>query len=456
MGGEWKTRSLDELYTFSSGLSKPRSSFGSGYPFLSFKDVFNNAFVPQEFHELVESTEGERHGCSIRRGDAFLTRTSETMDELGMSSVALADIPDATFNGFTKRLRPKSGATIVPEYAGYYFRSPAFRLDITAMSSLSTRASLNNEMLARLHVRFPPPDMQCAIAGILKSLDNKIELNRRMNETLEAMSRALFRSWFVDFDPVRAKTEGRWHRGESLPGLPAHLFDLFPDRLVDSELGEIPEGWGWATVADLAQVNPESWAKDNYPDFISYVDLSNTKWGRIEAVAHRTRANAPSRARRILRAGDTIVGTVRPGNGSYTLITEDGLTGSTGFAVLRPRRTQYTEFVYLAATHRENIETLSHLADGGAYPAVRPDVVAATPITKPSDDVLSRFSRVTQGHLARMAQNGREADTLAALRDALLPELIAGELRLDDRDRDALERYAQQSSVRGGEAGASL
>ena len=84
---------------------------------------------------------------------------------------------------------------------------------------------------------------QRAIAHILGTLDDKIELNRRMNETLEAMARALFKSWFVDFDPVRAKLEGRWRRGESLPGLPAHLYDLFPDRLVDSELGEIPEGW---------------------------------------------------------------------------------------------------------------------------------------------------------------------------------------------------------------------
>ena len=85
---------------------------------------------------------------------------------------------------------------------------------------------------------------QRAIAHVLGTLDDKIELNRRMNETLEAMARALFKSWFVDFEPVRAKMEGRWRPGESLPGLPADLYDLFPDRLVDSELGEVPDGWG--------------------------------------------------------------------------------------------------------------------------------------------------------------------------------------------------------------------
>ena len=93
----------------------------------------------------------------------------------------------------------------------------------------------------------PLPE-QRAIAHVLGTLDDKIDLNRRMNETLEAMARALFKSWFVDFEPVRAKMEGRWRRGESLPGLPAALYGLFPERLVDSELGEIPEGWEDAGV----------------------------------------------------------------------------------------------------------------------------------------------------------------------------------------------------------------
>jgi type I restriction enzyme, S subunit len=246
MAGEWRVAPLDELYEFSSGLSKPRSAFGVGYPFLSFRDVFYNIFVPEQLTELVQSTEQERERCSIRRGDVFLTRTSETMDELGMSCVALCDIPDATFNGFTKRLRPKDNRKVAPEYAGYYFRSPDFRQAVTAMSSMSTRASLNNEMLTRLSITLPSLEEQTAIGHILGTLDDKIELNRRMNETLEAMARALFKSWFVDFDPVRAKAEGRD------PGLPQPLADLFPDSFEDSELGEIPRGWVAGKLGDLA------------------------------------------------------------------------------------------------------------------------------------------------------------------------------------------------------------
>jgi type I restriction enzyme S subunit len=102
-------------------------------------------------------------------------------------------------------------------------------------------------------IPLPPLTEQRAIAHILGTLDDKIELNRRMSETLEAMARAIFKAWFVDFEPVRAKMEGRWRRGESLPGLPAHLYDLFPDRLVESELGEIPEGWEVKGLDEIAQ-----------------------------------------------------------------------------------------------------------------------------------------------------------------------------------------------------------
>ena len=249
MAGERRIRTLDELYDFSSGLSKPRSAFGSGYPFLTFKDVFYNIFVPLELGDRVNSTEREREFCSIKRGDVFLTRTSETMDELGMSCVALRDVNSATFNGFTKRLRPKPDVEIVPEFAGYFFRSMWFRRQVTAMSSLSTRASLNNEMLGRLKMILPSVLDQQAAGRVLKSLDDKIELNRCMNRTLEATARAIFKSWFVDFDPVRAKAAG-----QSPPGLKPEIAALFPDSFEDSALGEIPRGWKLKTIGDLAGV----------------------------------------------------------------------------------------------------------------------------------------------------------------------------------------------------------
>ena len=127
-------------------------------------------------------------------------------------------------------------------------------LGLENMNADSAVPGLNREAAHARRISIPPPPEQRAIAHILGTLDDKIELNRRMNETLEAIAHAIFKSWFVDFDPVRAKMDGRWKKGQSLPGLPAHLYDLFPERLVDSELGEIPEGWRIGTVADEFQI----------------------------------------------------------------------------------------------------------------------------------------------------------------------------------------------------------
>jgi type I restriction enzyme S subunit len=322
------------------------------------------------------------------------------------------------------------GTKVYPPFLRWMVRGPEWWEQIATFLNVgAVFDSLKCADIPNFTLRIPPLAEQRAIAHILGTLDDKIELNRRMSETLEAMARALFKSWFVDFDRVRAKAEGRD------PGLPKPLADLFPARLVDSELGEIPEGWDAGTLANVSVLNPEVWTGATRPAEMQYIDLSNTKWGRIEAVTTYSADEAPSRAQRVLRPGDTLVGTVRPGNGSYALIFDAGLTGSTGFAVLRPQSGNCKEFVYLAATSPENIEALAHLADGAAYPAVRPEAVAATPCVVASDDVLRAFSRFVGSLLAKVAHTERESRTLAALRNALLPKLIAGELRVKDAEK---------------------
>ena len=224
--------------------------------------------------------------------------------------------------------------------------------------------------------------------------------------------------------------EGRWRPGESLPGLPAELFDLFPDRLAPSELGQVPQGWEVKTLGDVAHLNPESWSQSQSPTDVEYVDLANTKWGAIESTQRFLWKDAPSRARRVLRQGDTIVGTVRPGNGSYSLIGFDGLTGSTGFAVLRPFERRVREFVYLAATAKDNIKRLANRADGAAYPAVRPSVVREAQVVVPSSSgkLLTAFSTEVGPILDSIAANRAESRTVAAQRDMLLPKLVSGEV----------------------------
>ena len=311
-------------------------------------------------------------------------------------------------------------------------------LDISGYLTGSTMPKLTQGNMNRIPVPLPPLPEQRAIAHILGTLDDKIELNRRMNETLEEMARALFKSWFVDFDPVRAKMEGRWRPGESLPGLPAEHYDLFPDRLVPSELGDIPEGWEVKQLGEITSLNPESWSRTNVPQEVEYVDLANTKWGVIEATQHYSWADAPSRAKRILRSGDTVLGTVRPGNGSYALIGGDGLTGSTGFAVLRPLDMRNRTLVYLAVTDTENIERLANRADGAAYPAIRPEVVGETAVVLPEPDhgVFDCFSERTGPMLDKIETNKKESRALAALQGTMLPKLVSGEISVGHLEPD--------------------
>mgnify|MGYP000855182124 CR=1 FL=1 len=275
----------------------------------------------------------------------------------------------------------------------------------------------------------PPVSEQREIGRVLVALDDRINHNRILAANLERIARRLFKSWFVDFDPVRAKAAG-----EKPSGLVNDITALFPDRFAESELGEIPVGWKVGTLGNVCELNPETWSTKKHPDILEYIDLSNVKSGGIEEATSYRWDESPSRARRVLRCGDTIVGTVRPGNRSFALIATDGLTGSTGFAVLRPSHLHHREYLYLAATAEDAIERLAHLADGAAYPAVRPDVVTGAEVVLPNDEIMRQFSIITCPMFEQIAVCRNEASVLSSLRDLLLPRLISGKLRVEDAE----------------------
>ena len=319
-----------------------------------------------------------------------------------------------------------AGGQLKSAFIYHYLRSPGFFQYLNDTTIQTGVPHINLGILRDTPIPVPPLEEQQSIAAVLGALDDRIELNRRMNETLEAMARALFKDWFVDFGPTRAKAEGR-------PAtLAPEIWNLFPDAL-DNE--DKPVGWEIGNLLDLADLHPESWSKKNPPSSVEYVDLANTKWGTIESTQFFEWSKAPSRAQRILRPGDTIVGTVRPGNGSYSLVGRDGLTGSTGFAVLRPKMPACRELVYLAATSKDNIERLTHLADGAAYPAVRPNVVGETELPLPGEKAIEAFSATTHQMIDRVEANKLESQTLAQLRDLLLPKLMTGEISVRDAEK---------------------
>ena len=394
VGDEWREAKLGDLLAFSNGKSSPRRSNSLPHPVYGSNGIIG----------FSDETNAEKNTIIVGRVGSYCGSLCYSDGDCWVTDNAIR-------------------ANAIDEHEAKFLFFLLQTLRLNDWRAGSGQPLLNQTILSSIPVTVPPLPEQRAIAHILGTLDDKIELNRRMNETLEAMARALFKSWFVDFGTVRAKMAGRD------TGLPQHIADLFPDRLVASELGEIPKGWNVGTLEDVASLNPESWSTRNAPEKIVYVDLSNTKWGYIEKVETYSWKAAPSRGRRVLRHGDTIVGTVRPGNGSFSLVGRDGLTGSTGFAVLRPKTPSDAELVWCAATSQDNIDRLAHLADGGAYPAVRPEAVAATKLPLADFATRGAFSSVAASLLNQVDANKQQSHTLADLRDTLLPRLISGELR---------------------------
>ncbi|HAS8250083.1 TPA: restriction endonuclease subunit S [Vibrio vulnificus] len=354
-------------------------------------------------------------------------------------------------------LRGKKGV-LSNDYLLCAMQSNYVQHQLEARATGSTVKGIKQSELRKVILPVPPFEEQQRISNILKSISDKILLNSKTNQTLEQIAQAIFKSWFVDFDPVKAKMETLAAGGSaddaelaamrvisaktldqlnSLKASNPEAFNklaqtaaLFPKDL-DSETGT-PAGWNSGVIADIAKLNANSWTKKNRPEQVHYVDLSNTKNGRIETVTSYGFDEAPSRARRILNSGDTIIGTVRPGNRAFAFIgeTEKPLTGSTGFAVLSPKEEFWTSFVYLATTNDDAIDEYARLADGGAYPAIKPEVVADTPCVLPTKDIAQKFWQLTGAMLKKAHQARLENEELAKTRDTLLPKLLSGEINV--------------------------
>jgi type I restriction enzyme S subunit len=429
MANEWRTEQLSELYEFSSGLSKPRSEFGFGHGFLTFKDVLDNHFVPIELSALVNSTEKDQATCSIQRGDVFLTRTSETQPDLGMSCVALRDYPKATFNGFTKRLRPKSSAGVVPEYAGYYFRSPRFRREVTSMSSLSTRASLNNEMLSRLSIVVPPVNTQKAIGSILKAFDDKIDINRRMNATLEAITRAVFQAWFVDFEPIRAKAEGRQLKGVDDP-----TAALFSDTLENTTVGPIPSNWRIGQIRDLTesiQYGFTQSASDTAvgPHFLRITDIQGGKvsWAAVPYCS----ISPEDHARYKIEPGDIFVARTGASTGENIYVVDCPDSVFASYLVrFRFEDSGMARVVGAFMRTPAYFDYVAGVRGGSAQPNASAQVLASATMVVPPAQLAARFAQIIMPLDKKRYANDCESKSLVSLRDALLPKLMSGEVRV--------------------------
>ncbi len=327
-----------------------------------------------------------------------------------------------------------------PLFVYYAFSGPHLQDYIRKHAIQTGVPHINLGILRDAPVLLPPLPEQRAIAYILGTLDDKIELNRRMNETLEGMARALFKSWFVDFDPVRAKIDGRGQPGESLPGLPADLYDLFPDRLVESELGEVPEGWRVRALGNLISLRRESVKpRDHVEEVFAHYSIPAFDEGRVPKLEEGASIKSN---KYVVSPTSVLVSKLNPRIKRVWLPAasdEHRPICSTEFLVAESRARKLRPWLYCLLDSDHFQSGLGTLVTGtsGSHQRVRPQAFLALEILAPPEDVWCHFGHEV-GALFRRTELARtESRTLATLRDTLLPKLISGELRVPDAERIA-------------------
>lgn len=428
MAGEFDVQPLGTVAKVRSGFAFKSEDMGVvGLPVIKIKNVVPPSVditgcerVPEKVIASIPRVER----FELKEGDTLIAMTGATVGKVGR-------FPRTHERHF---LNQRVGKVYLTEpdtadyrYIYYILSQDTYVRQMFGIADGSAQANISGSQIENLEVPLPPLAEQKRIAEILGSLDDKIELNRKMNETLEAMARALFQSWFVDFDPVRAKLDGR-----QPAGMDAETAALFPAHFEEGEYGKLPKGWRHTSVGEVCAINDWTLNKNDDLETLEYVEISEVNRGSIANIAVYARGREPSRARRRLRHGDTALSTVRPDRGSYFLALDppENRVASTGFAVLTPVKTPWS-FVHAAMTQPEVSDHLGQMANGGAYPAVRPEIVGAWKVAMPNKPkILEAFHCVCAPLFERAAANRIQSLTLATLRDTLLPKLLSGELRV--------------------------
>jgi type I restriction enzyme S subunit len=397
-----KKHKFSDLYNISSGISSKPAQAGHGFPFLSFSSVFNNHFLPMPLPDLMDTSEKERETYSIKQGDIFLTRTSETLDELAMSSVAISDIEDATYSGFLKRLRPKQSTTTYPKFMAFYLRSKLFRKTMKNNAIMTLRASFNEQIFSYLDLLLPEYAEQKNIGDLLFLLEEKIKLNIKINYELEAMTKLIYDYWFVQFD--FPDTKGKPYKSSG------------GNMVYNEELKrEIPEGWEVSHIGQYAIVKKGDLITQKTVEhgnikviaagvnFSYFHSVPNYKKNTITLSGSGASAGHINFWREPIFASDCI--TVRGNCDADTILLLQYLKLIQGYIFKQAR--------------------------GSAQPHVYPNDIASLKYVVIPEKLVERFGKQVLDSNEKISNNQKENEQLIKLRDWLLPMLMNGQVILE-------------------------
>ena len=391
--------------------------------FLNTSDILHGKFLHRTY-SAVRDWPGQAKK-SIRKDDILF---SEIRPANGRWAYVDQEADDFVVSTKLMVIRAKQDR-IFPKFLYQFLTSSEITkwLQHLAESRSGTFPQITFDQVATLELPLPPLAEQKAIAAVLGSLDDKIELNRRMNATLEAMARALFQSWFVDFDPVRAKLDGR-----QPVGLDPAISALFPAAFQESDLGPIPRGWTAQRLPGAVEVNPRRMLKAG--TVAPYLDMKNlpTQGHSAEEVVDREFSSGTK-----FQNGDTLLARITPclenGKTGYVDFLEDGQVGwgSTEYIVLAPKPPLPPQFGYLLARSEAlRAHAIQNMTGTSGRQRVPSECFNTFWLAVPPSEVARRFDELTAPLMAKIKANSTESRTLAALRDTLLPKLLSGDCQI--------------------------
>jgi type I restriction enzyme S subunit len=409
----------------------------SGMALIRSQNVYNHGFELAGLAYIGDIHAAELRNVALERGDVLLNITG---DSVARCCLVPDEVLPARVNQHVAIVRPNA-AHIDARYLRYWLVSPQTQDQLLALASAgATRNALTKRMIEDLQVPTPPLSEQRAIAGVLGALDDKIDLNRQMNETLEAVARAIFKSWFVDFDPVRAKLDGRQPFG-----MDAATATLFPDAFEDSAVGDVPKGWRLESMSVHFEATKgvsykgSGLSESGIPlhNLNSVLEGGGYKYDGIKYY------NGEYAERHIVCPGDAIVANTEQGHHrlliGYAAIVPASF-GPQGIASHHIYRLHVRDgspltssfIVYLLNTPTMH-DLVSGFANGTTVNMLPRDGVQKPLVVVPPRELISAFDEIASLARARREQTLSESRTLAALRDTLLPKLLSGEVRINDR-----------------------
>ena len=396
-------------------------NFAIGGGFKGGKFKYYRGPVPEEF--------------VLAPGDLLVTMTdlSKASDTLGYPALVPKSKIRFLHNQRVGKVQIKPNAGLDIHFLYYLLRTRKYRNEVLASATGTTVKHTSPTRIGKFRFRRPSLGEQQAIAFTLSVLDDKIDLNRKTDETLEAMARALFKSWFVDFDLVRAKAEGRD------PGLPAPIAALFPDSFEASELGEIPKGWRVDSLLSDAKLLSGGTPKTDVDEYwngdilwASAKDVSQSPYSFLVNTERKiTSLGLEKSATQLIPAFSTVVVARGATTGRMVIFGKEMAMNQTCYAIASAINTPFTLYCRL----RQQIDGLVHAAHGSVFDTITTSTFAQATIAAAPQAVSEQFESVAGPLFGRILANVLQSQLLTDVRDTLLPKLISGELGVADADR---------------------